>query len=222
MIDELNPYLPPEAAPPAVGLNPWVSMWTQPRATIRQIVAEDPEKMVLVLVLLATLPGVLAEILKWSPGDDLFTTVQRIVGVAADLVFGLFGLYIGARLLSWTGQWLGGHASLKELRAVIAWSNIPEIWALPLSVTNLAIVNRHRFTAASSALRTSAALDNITVVLTGIQWAVWLWGAVVFLQALSEVQGFSVWRSLGNSLLTILFIVTPFFALFGLIVLAAA
>ena len=34
-------------------LNPWVSIWTKPRATIQQIVDTDPKHLVLVLVAIA-------------------------------------------------------------------------------------------------------------------------------------------------------------------------
>jgi hypothetical protein len=221
MISELNPYLPPEAPPPPGGLNPWTSMWLQPRATIRQIVTEDPEEGVLVLALLSSIPSVLGQIFEWSSGDDLPTLVRRALTIALLVLITVGCLFLGARLLRWTGSWFGGTANLKELRAAIAWSSVPALWALPLVALNMATEHLDLFAAAPPSAGVSLSLSRFSMGLTAVQVGIGLWGMVVFLLALSEVQGFSVSRALGNALFTGLIIFGPFLAL-GLFVFAMA
>jgi hypothetical protein len=197
MISELNPYLPPDAPPPPSGLNPWTSIWLKPQATIRQILAEDSEKMVLVMALLSAIPGALAAAIVWRPDYDLAASLKIVLSIGLTLLLSVGGVYIGARLLRWTGDWVGGRASAKELRAAIAWSYIPSIWAAPLVAVNLAIQNPDLFRWQAP----SAALSRISIGLTAVQVAIRLWGMVVLLLAVGEAQGVSIWKALLNSIL---------------------
>jgi hypothetical protein len=52
---------------------------------------------------------------------------------------GIIHLDIGGAILRWTGSWFGGQASSEEVRAAIAWSSVPRIWALLLLIPELAL-----------------------------------------------------------------------------------
>jgi hypothetical protein len=174
-------------------------MWLQPQATIRQILAEDPEEMVLVLTLLSALPGVLAAAIAWRPGYDLAASLKIVLSIGITLLLSVGGVYIGARLLRWAGDWFGGRANVKELRAALAWSYIPSIWVGPLVAVNLAIQNPDLF----RWLAPSAALSRISMGLTAVQVAIRLWGMVILLLAVGEAQGFSVWKALFSSIFAV-------------------
>ena len=52
-------------------LNPWVSIWTQPRATIQQIVDSDPEQSVLILAGISGFASTLDSVRDTGLGDGI-------------------------------------------------------------------------------------------------------------------------------------------------------
>ena len=58
-----------------------------------------------------------------------------------------------------------------------------------------------------SGLAIAAAVFVLVVIVA------WIWSIVLLLKGLSEVQGFSVWRAVGNVLITSGVVVVPFSAL---------
>ena len=173
-------------------LNPWFSIWLRPRATIQQIVDTNPTRLVLVLVVLAGLPSVFEVCSKkTSLPTSLF--LSFILGP----LLGIIILYIGGALLHLTGRWLGGLASPQNIRAALAWSNVPIIWALLLWIPKLSL-----FWSTSDV----SFIDNSDPVgFILLEKMIGIWSFVILLKCLGQVQGFSVWRALGNSILAALF-----------------
>jgi hypothetical protein len=211
-----NPYAPPAApvgdAPtrpePIKGkiLNPWFSMWTRPRATIAQIVERDPTHMVLVLAAIAGFGEALDRASMRSAGDTLGLPTIFVAAAIAGPVGGFVTLYLGSLLLRWTGSWIGGNASGVQIRAAMAWSGVPLIWALLLWVPELAIFGTELFTTATPRMDESIAL---ALSFFAIELVIGVWAFVVFLKSLGQVQGFSAWKALANGVLALLVFVVP-------------
>jgi len=192
--------------------NPWLSIWTSPRGTIRRIVDSDPKHHVIILAMLAGF-AIFLGYESGGPNDSL----QAILIKCAILgpISGIFNLYIWSALVRWTGSWFGGQASSIEVRAALAWSLVPKICALVLWVPKLALFGK---TLLTGALHTSIfnlsgaypALSGFTIVETVIG----IWVFVIYLKCLGEVHRFSAWKALGASILGWLIIFLPFIALF--------
>jgi hypothetical protein len=146
-------------AGPTLGpMTPFLTIWTRPRATIRKIVETDPTRQVLLLAgtwyVVATL---LAQ--RWLevvPVKDLQPRIyflsalfvqwlvalcnptgvwpsweaEIVTFVVLGAVLGIVLLYVFGAILKWTGRLLGGTATAIEVRAAIAWGQIPLIAAL--------------------------------------------------------------------------------------------
>jgi hypothetical protein len=77
-----NPYAPPQAplSPPekaddrgddAEPDNPWLSIWTKPRATVRYLVKNDPDRHVPLLAVLGGIANALGRASQRSLGDQM-------------------------------------------------------------------------------------------------------------------------------------------------------
>ena len=197
----------------AQSVSPYLTIWTAPRATIRQIVDTNPRYRVIFLVVLGTEVAVAGGLLTGLPAgsQELGTTlspetaryVWRLL-LAAMLVIGpifaIISLYVSGALMRWAGAVLGGTATAVQVRAAIAWSSIPSIAGAALNLVGLATgvisapVQPQKFEGLRTVTSQVNAFSVIFVILA-------IWGTVIFLKCLGEVHRFSAWRALGASLL---------------------
>jgi len=116
-------------------------------------------------------------------------------------------LYAGAWLFKLVGDGIGGRGSAVEIRAAIAWSNVPAIWALILFGAELALLGEELFTTATPNLNASPMRLLGLLGLFIMAMIVGVWGFVIFLKCLGEVQGFSAWKALGSVLIAVVAVV---------------
>jgi len=189
--------------------NPWTTIWTRPRATIRRIVDTDVRYQV---TFLAILSGALIWLeRRWSnPSPAAAFPILVVIAVSVGALFGLLELYINGILFKWAGAALGGVGTYAEVRAALAWSRVPIIVAVAIGVLAI-LLGAHGPTLGSGAADSSASVTLLHAVLV-------LWGFVVMLKCIGEVHRFSAWRALGSMLLllaVVLFVVLALFVIFG-------
>ena len=187
-------------------LNPWLTMWTRPRATIQQIVSSDPQKHILTLAAIGGISQALDRASMRNLGDEHDLGFILAVSLIGGPIAGVMSLYLFGALLKWTGGWLGGAGSFINIRAAMAWSYVPLIWALLLWVPQLVIFGKDLFSS------DTPNIDQSPFVMLGfglLAIIVAIWTIVVFLKALGQVQGFSAWRALGNTLAAAFVVAAP-------------
>ena len=194
-------------------LNPWVSMWTRPRATIQQIVDTNPERAVVLLSAVAGIGQALDRASAKNMGDKLDWPMILLFAALLGPVAGILGLYVGGALLRWTGSWMGGQGSSRYIRAAVAWSNVPEIWAMLLWVPGLALFGQELFTSKTPLIDADPARLAAFLGFAAVELVLTVWALVVFLKSLGQVQGFSAWKALGNALLAALVVIVPLAAI---------
>jgi hypothetical protein len=200
-------------ADPAAPLNPWLTIWIWPRKTMRQIVDADADYLVTLLAMLAGFDQALGEATSENMGDTRSLPVIFLLCAILGPIGGLISLYIMGGLLRWTGSWLGGEASSQEVRAAIAWSSVPSIWAMLLWIPYLAIFREEMFTSAMPRIESSLLLLLLLLGFGLVEIVIGLWAFVILLKCLGEVHRFSAWRALGASVLGGLLIASPFLCL---------
>lgn len=194
-------------------LDPWLSMWTQPRATLRRIAATDADHGVLTLAALGGVAQVLDRASTQNLGDEHGVGAILLAAVLAGPIAGVIGIYVGAWLLTVSGRWIGGEAPGAHLRAALAWGNLPNVAGLLLWAPALALVGGEMFTSATPQLENQPLLALFLLPL-GLLWvALAVWSLVLIVLGTAQVQGFSGWRALGNLLLAALLFAVPFLML---------
>jgi hypothetical protein len=190
-------------------LNPWLSIWTRPRATIRQIVDTDPTYMVHPLVALGGVAQALDRASNRNLGDRLPLAGILALAIFLGPVFAMIGLYLFGALMRWTGSWLGGVATTKEVRAAIAWGELPTVVSLLLWIPMLALFKEEIFTSESPQLESNLSLMVVLVGLGLVGLVLGIWQTVLLIKTVAEVHRFSAWKGLGTWMLSGLVVLVP-------------
>lgn len=190
--------------PRTAALNPWRSIWLKPRATIRQIVVNDPDHHVVALAAAGGVLQTLVNAVNENYGDRMGLIPILLIALLIAPIFGVVALYLTALLLRWTGRWLGGVATLGELRAAIAWGSAPMVMGGVGMLVALLVSGHDLFSTVQPWLVRHPTLMMIAGIGMMVQGVAALWSVVSAIKCVAEVQGFSAWRALGNYLLVIL------------------
>jgi len=206
--------------------NPWISIWISPRDTMKKILRDDPTHLVIALGALAggvaCLNFFLSAALGFLPTPPpavllpylpVLTLTSPFLGAA----LGIAGVYFGGFAMEWSGRALGGVSDGLNVRAALAWSQVPQIC---FSVAMLLILLGSGLWQAlvpalpdPNAGTLSATMNQFTTV-RGVEAIISIWSFFVMLQCVGEVHRFSAWRALGAALL-------PGAILFGVALVAA-
>lgn len=192
-------------------LNPWLSIWLKPRATIRQIVETDPEHHVIALAAAAGVVQTLLSAVDQNYGDRLGLIPILLFALVLAPIVGVIALYLVAVLMRWTGRWLGGVGTLRDLRAAMAWGSTPMVMGGIGMLVALLVAGHDLFSTAQPWLTRHPTLMLISGVGLMVQGFAAMWGFFTGLKCVAEVQGFSAWKALGNYVLVIVIMAAAMF-----------
>jgi hypothetical protein len=199
--------------------NPWFGIWTEPRQTIRSIVKTDPKFGFVVLSAIYGLPMALNLAQNFSLGNVLPVWAILIGSLIVCTFLGMIGISISTWLLQFTGRWIGGKGSFQTIRTAVTWSNVPNIVSILMWIVLLGIFNGAVFNKQFSETQFIGYEAGIVFVIFLLQAIVSIWGFIILLQGLGEVQGFSAWKALLNVLIPFVIVVAIIWlvgwALFG-------
>lgn len=199
--------------------NPWLSIWTEPRQTIGSIVKTDPKFRFVLLSAIYGLPMALNLAQNFSLGAKVPIWAILIGSLIVCTVLGMIGISISTWLLHVTGRWIGGKGSFQTIRTAVTWSNVPNIvtllmWGVLLGIFGGAVFNKQ-----FSETHFIGFQAGIVFIVFLIQAVISIWGFIILLQGLGEVQGFSAWKALLNVLIPFVIVVAIIWlvgwALFG-------
>jgi hypothetical protein len=203
--------------PPTFPAHPWFRIWIRPRQTLRQIIESDPRRHV---ILLAATTGIFFA-LGTTPFEKLVARPDLVMQFGtrwiSQPVMAIIALFVFAKLLSWTGRWVGGSAPTVHLRAAIAW---PSLWLIAAGVAWLA--ERALFV---DSVRSPLMLDRgnfelLKLAMDGVRYALLFGFLSQLVRCVAEVQGFAPWKGLLNVALASLVVAVPIAALFGGLILS--
>lgn len=190
-------------------LNPWLTMWVKPRNTIRWILENKPNEMVIILAMLGGFSQAMDRASSKSLGDGLPFPLLILAAAVIGAISGIISLYLAGAIFKWTGSWIGGKGSFNDVRTAYAWSNVPIIWALILWIPEIALFGQELFTSVTPQIDANPTLKIALVVFALIESIIGIWAFVIFLKSLGEAHGFSAWKALGTVVLSILVLVVP-------------
>ena len=176
-------------------ISPFFSIWIEPRATIRRIVESDPTRNVLALAAIG--PAINSLISQWSAvingtaHPSVLWPLWVAFSVAIQAAFGILFLYIFAAVFRWSGSLLGGTATGVEVRAALAWSQVPAIVAeIILLFALFAGVPMPKMLPGRLPL-----IDPAFYKVMVVEGVLGIWGFIISLKCIGEVHRFSAWRA---------------------------
>ena len=129
------------------------------------------------------------------------------------LLLGTFGgvaiMYVFAAVVFWTGRWIGGQASARDIRAGFAWSGVPVILGLLLWIPAFALLGSTVFSAEPSDIELPRGVVVFFLATGFLKIALYIWSLVIFLNCLIQLQQFSIWKALSNWLLGCIVLASP-------------
>ncbi len=180
-------------------LNPWVSMWTRPRETIRSIVDSNPRYR---FGLLSFLYGLLL-VLYVVPNVFLVTPLFFIGALIVAPFLGAAVFLMLSSLLFVIGKWLGGKSSFLAMRASVAWSHVPSAVLLLVLIAFLCVFRKMVFCVDCADVIVTRVDLIILILFSLIQSILGFWMVFLLVLSIAEVQGFSLVRALCNFLILV-------------------
>ncbi|MBL0387436.1 YIP1 family protein [Tumebacillus sp. ITR2] len=183
-----------------MNMSPWITMWTQPRATMRELL-DGPRQagMVALLAIFAGIHDAYNNASTRNMGENLngWTWLPILIGGA---IGGYFMLYFAGWLLTMVGRWNGGHGTQEDVRRAWAWSTIPAVWTIPLMFVEIALYGDSMFTKNPQLIYDNLFTLILTILITIVQLVVAIWGIVVWLKCLGEAHRFSAGKALATTI----------------------
>lgn len=181
-------------------VNPWRTIWYQPRLALRSAVAL---RSTLETWALSAFAGI-SLLFGWAAWGELGIELSNGELLALILLAGpFFGgvvLMLGGVLLRAGGWMLGGRASPWHVRRALVWSSMPMLAGLPLWIVALAL---------------PASASQMTTTVYATEAGLWGWAALLSIVGLAEAHQISLVRALLSWILAIALLVGGFMALFG-------
>lgn len=201
---------------PQPKFNPWLEIWYRPRTTIRQIVQFDVRRGVFLLAILAGYSHYLQRASFQALGDSQSFMAVIGSGVIQGVVGGIISLAVSTFGVSLIAKRLGGEAETDATMAALAWGQAPVIFTLGLWVLRIAIYQDDVFRSRIMIIEEYPSLSLLFIPLMVAGILIVLGQFTLTVLILAEVNRFSVWRSVGTLLITIVVVGVPFLACFGI------
>jgi hypothetical protein len=201
--------------------SPWLTIWIQPRATIRQIVAHNPKRSLWLLAAIYGFSSLLNSFQSVSLGSSLGVIPLFLIALIFSPIWGYIVFAVWSWVISWTGRWLKGQADFQMVRAAYAWSCVPLavnglLWIAMILIFGLPLFihfpEGYQLTDGQASLLFLILIGKVVLA---------IWSLVIYLNALAEVQQFSVLRAIGNVIIAGLIIGVVFAILWTLSLSAA-
>lgn len=199
-----------------LAINPWRTMWTKPRDTIKTVTKTDPNYRLWWLAGFYGFPMLLNLAQNFSLSEKLSPLFVVIGAIILSAFVGMIGFQITSALMLWTGRWLGGAADFLEIRAAVAWSNVTNIATCLLWILLIALFGSDLFLRSfpEGLVAVPSALAVMrSFILVGMS-VLSIWSFVLLVISLAEVQKFSIWRAIGNIILPYVIVSIALWAVF--------
>lgn len=206
-----------------IAASPWLTIWTHPRATIREVLSSKSGYLAIAIVALGSFNAALAD-MRIPDGIQDHTSIPAsiVMNLFVGALFALLLFYIQSALIKSTGSWIGGEASYEDIQTAVAWSRVPLVWALLLWVPKIAIFKERAFPQGSmpkayirgvgtffNPIHSSPDEALLFKVLTFLLAIIGIWAFIILLNCLAEVQGFSTGMAFYNVILAFAIIIVP-------------
>ena len=164
---------------------PFLTIWYQPRQTIRAIVDADPIKHVYPLAMLTGITLMLDNFVENISGSILVNLAFLLIGGP---IIGIGLLYLSAAIFSTSSAFVRGAGEQKETRTALAWSSIPQITLIPVYLIYFLLLFFEEGISPSLFAFLDTSISFLIII-------VGLWGFIVFLLCFAEVNRFFILES---------------------------
>lgn len=179
-------------------MNPWRTMWIRPRATIRSVVAENPKRSLWVLASIYGFSSLLNSFQSLALGGVVPTLGLVLFAIIISPFWGYLLFAAWGWLVSVVGKWFKGQGSFSAIRAAYAWSCVPLMVNVVIWLMLVILMGGQIFQNFIDGHLLSQTQIVVLFSLLIAKMAFVIWSIVLYLNALAEVQKFSILRAILN------------------------
>lgn len=133
-----------------------------------------------------------------------------ILAIVVSAIYGYVSFSIWSWFVTWVGKFFKGQGQFKTIRASYAWSSVPLILNIPLWLLMVALFGHQLFLNMPDAHLLSGWKVFVLFLVMIAKVILAIWSLVIYINALAEVQKYSVIRAILNILVAgvIVFIIS--------------
>jgi hypothetical protein len=182
-------------------MSPWITIWFQPRHTLRKQLLQDPQYALIFLAVLGGLLNGYGWIYYSWQAYPFADTLQRfnlvLASLCAGVLYMVMYLYLFGWLYSWTGSWIGGQGDFTRCKCAVGWSFYPFIVSSCFALIQV----------------TEQFPPNIQTALGMITFILSIWAIVILFALIAEAHQFSVGKAIFTFLLSLMVLLCGAFVL---------
>lgn len=200
--------------------SPWLTIWTRPKATIARIVAENPNRSLWILAWIYGFCSMLNMFQSMALGHAMGTAAILILTLIIAPLYGYISFCIWSFFVFWVGKWFKGLGNFKTVRAAYAWSCVPILFNIPLWLLMVILFGHQLFLNFPEAHLLPQPQVFFLFIILIAKVVLAIWSLVIFLNALAEVQKYSVLRAILNVVVAGLILAVILYVLWSLLIYA--
>lgn len=182
--------------------SPWVTIWCQPRSTIRKIVYENPNRSIWVLAFIYGFLSLLNSFQSIAIGSLLGMVPVFLIALIVAPFWGYAAFSIWSWVICRVGKWLKGEGDFQSVRAAFAWSCVPLAVNICLWFFMILFFGAAFFFHPQDVYPISTQETSFLFLILIAKVVIAIWSLVIYLNALAEVQNFSVLRAIFNVIIS--------------------
>jgi len=179
-------------------MNPWLSIWTQPRATIAQIVKGNPNRSLWLLAWMYGFVSLLNFFQSMTLGNSMGAVGIFITAILLAPIYGYLSFSIWSWFVTWVGALFRGQGRFKAIRCAYAWSCVPIFVNIPLWLLMVLLFGPQLFLNVPDAHFLIGWKVLALFVISLMKVVIAVWSLVIYINALAEVQQYSAIRAIFN------------------------
>lgn len=175
--------------------NPWLKIWTSPKITIQEIVNYNPKYRFGVLCFIYGLIWCLSMAQSLMLGHYYSIGFIYILSALLAVPIGFILLSISAGFFWIAGKLFKGKGTFDAIRAAVAWANVPSFATFFVWIILTVIYGPDIFISSTPDMNARFSVADFGMI---IQAVLGIWGLVILIGGIAQVQKFSNWRSFGS------------------------
>jgi hypothetical protein len=194
--------------------NPLFTIWVRPRETVRRIVTESPGKFVVFFACILGVNRLLGRASLRDLGEEMSFHLILIAALVVGPLVGLLMVWLWGLLFWWTGRWIRGVGTRKEIRTAIVWGLFPLVVATFIWIPQIIVLGPELFQKETPAPGGGVVRAPGVIAFAILQLVLGVWAIVLVFNTVAEVQGYgSAWTAVLNFFLAGLVMVIPVVAI---------
>lgn len=183
---------PDSNAEGAEKLNPWLTVWYRPRATVRSAINHRSLNVLIFLAMMAGITYAFDRAISKNMGDDMATIMVLLFVIVVGAIAGIVSWFIWSVILYYSGKLLNGKGTPREMDTGLAISFIPLAFSGIFCVLDVLFLREKLFADAMlSPFQIGWLLFSAFIV-----FILSLWSFFLMIKAVAEVHRFSSWKGL--------------------------